>query len=406
MADKVLLIEDDDALRVSLAQTIELAGLVPLPMSNYVQAKRNIRANFAGVILSDIRMPHQSGFDVLRTAQTTDADLPVILLTGHGDVPTATRAIKEGAWDFLEKPSSTEKLVEVLGRALAHRSLALKSRRIERALLRNDPAATHFPGTGPMTEGLRNALRTVAVSRSHVHIFGAVGVGRRQAAYVINRLSQDDPVLLRSDMADHGPRPDIEQRGRPIDLICRNMDHASPNALHDLQAFLATNTETRLVTVAQEPFNDLSCAEMLEDIIAPQTVTEVRVPTLDERREDLPEIFEMLLRQTARNLDADMPDIPDTLHVDINAKKWAGNLPELRVFASSFLLNGQVPIQETSKRTLAQQMDAFEKLVIINALKGAGGRVAKAADMLGLPRNTFYDRLSKHGILTSSFKNN
>ena len=92
MTGQVLLIEDDDALRASLAQTMELEGLTVTPTQSYVQARRSIRANFPGVILSDIQMPHQTGFDVLATARNADPNLPVILLTGHSDVPTAMRA--------------------------------------------------------------------------------------------------------------------------------------------------------------------------------------------------------------------------------------------------------------------------------------------------------------------------
>ena len=159
MTVQVLLIEDDEALRTSLAQTMELEGLAVMPAQNFVQARRSIRANFPGVILSDIRMPHQDGFDVLTTARNADPELPVILMTGHSDVPTAMRAMKEGAYDYLEKPCSTDRLLEVLQRALTHRTLVLKSRRIERALFKSDAAALSFPGSSEVSVNLRRALR-------------------------------------------------------------------------------------------------------------------------------------------------------------------------------------------------------------------------------------------------------
>ena len=128
MVSKVLIIEDDAALRASIEQTLELEDLVPVPTGSLLQARRTIRSNFQGVVLSDIRMPDHDGFDVLQFCQVRDAELPVVLLTGHSDVPTATRAIKEGAYDYLEKPIEPVRLIEVLRRALDHRALVLENR--------------------------------------------------------------------------------------------------------------------------------------------------------------------------------------------------------------------------------------------------------------------------------------
>lgn len=125
---KVLIIEDDPALRISVAQTLELEELTPIPTTSFVQARRSIRSNFAGVILSDIKMPDQDGFDILRFVKDRDPDLPVVLFTGHSDVPTAMRAMKEGAYDYLEKPCEPDNLVETLTRALKHRELVLENR--------------------------------------------------------------------------------------------------------------------------------------------------------------------------------------------------------------------------------------------------------------------------------------
>ena len=130
MINKVLIIEDDPVLRASIVQTLELEDLEPIPTNGFTQARRSIRSNFRGVILSDIKMPDFSGFDVLDFVQSRDADLPVILLTGHSDVPTAMRAIKEGAYDYLEKPCDPARLVETLIRALKQRELVLENRLI------------------------------------------------------------------------------------------------------------------------------------------------------------------------------------------------------------------------------------------------------------------------------------
>lgn len=128
MINKVLIIEDDSALRASITQSLELEDLEPIPTTSFTQARRSIRSNFKGVVLSDIKMPDHNGFDVLRFVQARDPDLPVVLITGYSDVPTAMRAIKEGAYDYLEKPCDPNRLTDTLRRALDHRYLVLQNR--------------------------------------------------------------------------------------------------------------------------------------------------------------------------------------------------------------------------------------------------------------------------------------
>lgn len=402
MSGQVLLIEDDDALRASLAQSIDLAGMTPMAMSGYVQARRHLRANFPGVVLSDIRMPHQDGFDVLRAAQAADVDLPVILLTGHSDVPTAMRAMKEGAWDYLEKPCAVDRLVEALGRALNHRALVLKSRRIERSLERSDPAAVNFPGTSAAAEALRAGLRAVAATDRGLHLWGEDGVGRRQAAYVVNRLAPDERRLMRIDLHRSSEPPHLPEG--PIDLVCRHADGASAAEIEALAAAAAAHGETRLVTLAARSIADLGWRDAFGGAEEGAGPIEIRLPNLDERREDLAENFEFQLRQTVRALNLDMPEIPETLIGEIMTRSWPGNLPELRAFATSFAL-GQVALSGPSAgKTLAEQVEAFEKLVIEETLRRTNGAATEAAKALGLPRNTFYDRLARYGLAAKDFR--
>lgn len=140
MFNKVILIEDDPVLRGSIMQTLELESLEVVATSSLTQARRSIRSNFRGVILSDIKMPDHNGFDVLKLSIDRDPDLPVILLTGHSDVPTAMRAIKEGAYDYLEKPCTPERLIDSLKRALNHRELVLESREMRQQITNYDLA--------------------------------------------------------------------------------------------------------------------------------------------------------------------------------------------------------------------------------------------------------------------------
>ena len=117
MINAVLLVDDDAAVRAALAQTLDLADLEPITAGSFVAAKDHITRDFPGVVLSDIRMPGRDGFHLLSYAREIDKDLPVVLLTGEGDIPMAVSAMEQGAFDFLEKPCAPQDLVAVIGRA-------------------------------------------------------------------------------------------------------------------------------------------------------------------------------------------------------------------------------------------------------------------------------------------------
>lgn len=405
MKRQVLLIEDDDGLRTSLAQTIELAGMIPLAMSGYVQARRHLRANFSGVVLSDIRMPHQDGFDVLRAARSADQELPVILLTGHSDVPTAMRAMKEGAWDYLEKPCSTERLVEVLDRAMAHREVVLRSRRVERQLRRNDPVLAAFPGSGTVSSAFREQLRAAAEHRLPVHIYGAAGAGRRQAAQVINRLAPEPAEFIQHVAGDalHPALQRLNGTEGAADLVFIVSEDSPSEAAHADWLELGAHARCRPIIVASVPFDELAGGVAWIERDGAGSPMELRVPSLAERREDIPEIFEVALRQAVGGPDADAPEVTEEIVAELMARPWSGNLPELREFARAVAFGGETGLDSTAM-TLAEQMEAFEKRVIEETLRKTDGRAVEAARLLGLPRNTLYDRLARYGISAKSFK--
>ncbi|MEM7270496.1 MAG: response regulator, partial [Pseudomonadota bacterium] len=349
------------------------------------------------------RMPDHSGFEVLSFAQGVDQDLPVILLTAHSDVPTAMKAMKAGAYDYLEKPCSTERLIDALTRALDHRELALRSRRIERELLRNDAAAVNFPGSSPVSEALRNALRGAAQTSAQIHLTGPAGAGKKQAAYAISQLSDGGRPLKRINLA-HATAEEVEalNTASECDISVKNLDAATLPQQSALVAIKANRADLRLITSSVHSLEELRTAGIAEELCAAADILEVRIPSLADRRQDLAEIFEFLLRQASRSVNADMPDVSEALLADVLTRPWEGNLPEMRAFAASVVLGART--QASAGPTLTDQMDAFERLVLTETLKRCDGRAADAAAALGLPRNTFYDRLARHGLTPKDFR--
>jgi len=395
MTTKVLIIEDDAALRHSIVQCLELEDLDPIPTSSFTQARRSIRSNFNGVILSDIKMPDHTGFDVLKFAQSLDEDLPVVLLTGHSDVPTAMKAIRDGAYDYLEKPCETGVLVDTLRRALDHRALVLRNRSIERKMARSDAVALLFPGQSEATQKLRDDLRAVADSADNIHFYGEENVGKGTAAYAVHKTASEDRdlVTLNCASATLTDLDSIEWNAR-ISLSLKNLHKADERFLAHLNALKLRSRDLRIMTTSTLRF-----PHGLEHVSIGPT-REVFVPSLAQRKDDIVEVFSAILRQSARIQGLDMPTIPDSVVNKLNASDLSENLTELRRLATETLSI----TRETEPVTLAEKIDKYEQTVISEALSAADGKVTIAAEALGVPRNTLYDRMARFGLVAKDFR--
>ncbi len=402
MKKQVLLIEDDDAMRASLAQTLDLEGITVIVANGLSQARRAIRANFSGIILSDIRMPHDDGFAVLAHVKSVDTDLPVVMLTGEADVPMALRAMKEGAYDFLEKPCLSDTLLEVLDRALSFRDVVLQKRQLEREIKRNDPAALHFPGRSDATRSIQSELRRLANASTNVIIKGDEGTGKKLAAYTLHELGAEGAKFVGYNFAN--ATSSIRECTIPSGMVNFSVKSAHLAKAQDLE-WLAEkrkqNAELRLLVSGRGEFTNSNAAGSF--FITPE-FDEITLPSLRARRKDLPIIFEQVLRQMVRNLDLDMPNVPDDIYTQLSSRDWGGNLIELREFAKSFIDALSKDVSLTAQLTLSQRMENYEKFLLVETLRNTGGKAAQAAEQLGLPRKTFYDRLTRYEIRPKDFK--
>lgn len=405
MTNQILLIEDDDALRFSLAQAFDLEGFKVIQFSNFDQARRTIRANFNGVILSDIRMPGKDGFDVLQHSQSADPDLPVILLTGEADVPMALRAMRHGAYDFIEKPCKVDYLIEVMKRALEQRQLVLRNRKIERDLARNDLAAVNFPGSSSATKDLRKSIRAAANMNSSVHFSGPEGIGRRIAAHTVHKLSERHSQFISISISkdEWYKLEHINQPKNQADVLIKNLEHATDDDVGKIITCLKSSPRFRIMTSSNKTLSelrDMSLNSEIYDLLAP---IEIEIPTFAQRREDIPEIFETLVRQVVRTLNQDMPEITEDILTEVMTGNWQKNLVDLRNLASKFVSETNNVDRHDIPPTLAQRMDSFERLNLIEALKKHNGQATVAAGELGMPRKTFYDRLKRYGLLPKDY---
>jgi two-component system C4-dicarboxylate transport response regulator DctD len=408
MTRKVLLVDDDAAVREALGQTLELADLDVTTCGSFVAAKDHITAGFGGVIVSDIRMPGRDGFHLLGYAREQDPELPVILLTGEGDIPMAVKAMGQGAFDFLEKPCAGADLLAVLERALKTRALVLENRRLKQQLESGDPAARLLFGVSPQAEALRARVRSVAPTGAEVLVTGAPGSGISKVAEVVHLMS---PV-------GQGPflkRPSASLGPQDFDQLCQDAAGGSlfldeVSALSEPVQFavlerLEQGPDARVIAGTTADLNELvERGAFNAELFYRLDVMRIRIPSLAERREDIPVIFRHYVAQAAEQAGIEVPDVGSDHLAALMAQDWPGNARSLMSAAMRFVLGMPEEIGHAAELGLAEQMAQVERSLLIAALGRQNGRAAAAAQALRVPRKTFYDKLARYGIRPEDYR--
>ncbi|SEN25326.1 two-component system, NtrC family, C4-dicarboxylate transport response regulator DctD [Loktanella fryxellensis] len=432
---RVLLIDDDVAMRQSTEQALDLAGFTVTAFSTAEEALTHAGPGFNGVVVSDIRMPGMDGMTLLQRLGEIDRDLPVILITGHADVELAVEAMRRGAYDFIAKPFAIPSLATVLRRAADHRALVMDNRRLRAAAGQQDDLEVRLPGRSAPMIDLRRRLRTIGASEADVLVTGPTGAGKEVVARALHDLSARaarpfvvvncaalSATLIESELFGHEAGAfagalrarygrfeharggtvlldDIDTM--PLDLqakllrvlqdrVITRLGSNDPIAL-DVR-FIATSRVALPAQVARGAFR--------EDLYFRLAVTTLAVPPLTARREDISLLFLHLLREAAARHGAeDRSPAPEVL-ADLTARDWPGNVRELRNLADRHVLGlDWMPGADGAPLPrLATRVAEFERSVIAAAIAAHGGRLRGVYEDLGISRKTLYEKMQKHGL--------
>ncbi|MEZ5730902.1 MAG: sigma-54 dependent transcriptional regulator [Paracoccaceae bacterium] len=408
MIRKVLVVDDDRAVREALGQSLELADLTPVLAGSYIVAKDHITPAFDGVIVSDIRMPGKDGFALLEFARKTDPELPVILLTGQGDIPMAVKGMSGGAFDFLEKPCAPADLLAVVGKALKTRDLVLENRALKREIRRGDAAARMLVGTSDLSEQMREAARAAARSSAEVLITGPTGAGTAKVAEVIHLMSA----------AAMRPFQKVPSATATPETLAQAFERADGGSIFiDEVAALSVASQVALtdlidrnagIRVIAGTYRDLRQetgeGRFNPDLYYKLDVLRVRIPSLRERPEDIPVLFRHYVALACEQSDLPLPDITPEVIAGLMTEDWPGNARALMNTAMRFAMGVGESHDDAAAPGLAGQMARVERSFLTDALQRCNGNATEAAAALHLPRKTFYDKLARHGIRPETYR--
>jgi len=441
-AGTVFVIDDDADLLAATLQSMELAGLAAQGFDNAEQALEHVTSGFDGIVITDIRMPRLDGLSLMTRTHEVDGEIPVILITGHGDVPLAVRAMREGAHDFIEKPFSGAQLAGIAARALDYRQLVLENRRLRAVAGQADDLETRLVGRSNAMIELRRRIRTIGPSDADVLIEGDTGTGKEVVARALHDLSPRHgrpfvaitcsalpQSMIESELFGHAPgafpgalreRVGKFEHARGGTILLDDIGAMPLEVQGKLLRVIEDRVVSPLGTNAQNPldvrFIATSRASLAEetaagrfraDLLYRLNVVSLRVPPLSERLEDIPALFSRLLSHALARHRQPARTAPPELLAELARRDWPGNVRELRNAAERCALGlsetAPAPAGSGASTTLAEQMARHERALLVDALIRHGGSLKPVYESLGLSRKTLYDKLVRHGIDKSHF---
>lgn len=431
MTTAIIHIVDDDADHLSaLCDLIQTAG-------HDVRAFSSARGMLAALpdrpamVISDLRMPEMDGLGLLKALRSQAVSVPVVLLTGHGDVAHAVEAIRAGAEDFLEKPYDSAHLLAVIRRTLDAQATRNEVARLQQVLVERDKAA--ILGRSRAMRSLRARIAALASVDVDVVITGETGTGKELAARAIHADSarREGPFVALNCAAlsevsaeiilfGHGKGvfahdaegragkletahggtlmlDEVEAMPRSIqpkllrvlqERMVERIGEATPRSL-DIRVIATTKTPLRLI----DGFRP--------DLYYRLAGTELATPTLREAGEDIPLIFAHYAQLAARRYGRPDPEVPWTVQQKLKRLGWPGNVRELKASAEAYAL-GLAEIPSTApaagRATLADRVADFEAREIAAVLDAHAGNTLRAAETLGIPRRTLNDKMRRYGV--------
>ncbi|GAA0216997.1 two-component system C4-dicarboxylate transport response regulator DctD [Brevundimonas nasdae] len=436
----VALVEDDEDFRNALNERLSLEGFEVQAFRTADLALKAVTADFPGVVVTDLRMPGMDGRQLLTRLQALDPALPVILITGHGDIAEAVAAMRDGAYDFVAKPFAFDRLHDSLRRAMEKRALVLDNRRL--AALSSE-AGVELPllGESRAIRSLRATIAQIADARMDVLIEGDTGVGKEAVARALHNGGRRRPHpfvavncgalpdgMVESELFGHelgafagalrrrvgyverahnGSLFLDEVESMPLTVQVKMLRVLEEREVHPIGANEPRVLDLRVLASAKsDPARAVEEGRLREDLFYRLNVVRLRVPPLKERREDIPLLFAHLLARAPTAPGAHTPPVTDAVRSRLLEADWPGNIRELAHFAQRFALGlEQVDAAQSElDLSLIERVARFEAQVLTDTLSDASGDMVEVQRRLKIPRKTLYDKLARHGLKASAFR--
>ena len=436
---KVAIIDDEKDIRESISQWLTLTGYETDVFPDADSALKIIGNGYPGVVISDIRMPGLDGMELLQRLTRLDPEIPVILITGHGDVPMAVQAMRIGAYDFLEKPFEPEKISKLTLSAMKLRQTSLELVKFKKDFSGINKDLTKLIGVSRVWKRITEKLIEVGSANRHLLIKGETGVGKTMLAHTFsgaNPRSYKDPlvvscnIFLSPEVVDNASFLSLVnekllliESARGGDLILEDIEKL-PNQFQDwLLKFLndQIGSGTRIISIDNSISKDSESTNTLrKDLYFRLADLIIDIPPLRERPEDTLALFNHYLSLYSSEYGLQEIQLTTDDVFKISKFPWPGNIRQLNSVVEKFVSGNRrgyvslssILIDDNSKlishynedgRPLKEYVDSFEKMLITNAMQRYQGSISLVMKELKLPRRTLNEKMAKYNLQRSDY---
>jgi DNA-binding NtrC family response regulator len=437
---KIAIVDDEKDMRQSISQWLALSGFDTETYESAEDALKSLNADFPGIVVSDVKMPGIDGMQFLKKLKGVDSSLPVIMITGHGDVPMAVEAMRVGAFDFLEKPFNPDRMTELAKRATTARRLTLDNRALRKELSDGTALIKKLIGQSPAMERLKEDILDLGQADGHVLIEGETGTGKTLAAHALHAVGArsskkfvlvscaafDEDTLARRLFGPAGedePIPAIEE-ARGGTLVLEDVESLSDKLQARLLTAIneqSTPAETRIVAICNLQEQDQTCEGVLRpDLFYRLAALRITVPPLRQRGEDILTLFTRLGEQYADEYGCDAPEVSAQEAAQLLQAPWPGNVRQLINVAERAVLQNRrglgsiasllmadteeaKPAMTTEGKPLKEFLEAFERMLIDNTMRRHKGSIVAVMEELCLPRRTLNEKMAKYTLQRSDY---
>lgn len=442
---RILIIDDDQTIIEALTEMLELEDFKVDTFLDAHKALITLNKDSDLVVLCDVKMPKMDGMSVLAKIQALDPELPIILMSGHGDIPMALEAMKEGAYDFLEKPLQPAKLISQLGRAIEKRRLILENRNLKQNLAQQTGLENFIIGESAAIKGIRQHVTALAHANVDTIIYGDTGCGKDVVARALHQFSRRQEgrfiaincggiseSLIESELFGHeaGSFTGANKRhiGKieaanggtlfldeietmPLPVQIKLLRVLQDRTIERVGSTTPIPVELTVIAASKDDLAQLGEeGKFRKDLFYRLNVASLTIPPLKDRPEDVLPLFHYYARKAADQFARPLPELTPDYLAFLLEHPWPGNVRELKNAVDRFVLG----ITETSLATLKREeetngsyeerMEQFERSIIEQGLRASGGQLNEAAELLDLSRKTLYRKMKKLHLDKQIFK--
>jgi DNA-binding NtrC family response regulator len=447
MKSTILIVDDERNIREGLAEAFAMEGYEALTASDGQEAIAVLEERYIDLVITDLKMPKVSGMELLQHVKRRWENIPVIIITAHGDITEAVAAMQYGALEFVTKPLDLEHLLKLTKNALAIRELSIKNEELREEVLAQQRTSSII-GKSPAMRRIFDLIRKVAPTKASVLITGESGVGKEVIADAIHNLSprRDKPLikvhcaalaesLLESELFGHEKGAftgaQARKRGRfeladtgslfldEIGEINQSVQIKILRVLQDRKfervgGESTMEVDVRFIAATNKDLKaEIAAGRFREDLYYRLNVVNIHVPPLRDRREDIPLLAATFLHEFSEENGKPIDGFEPRARQALYAYDWPGNVRELRnciessvVMASSrFITVDDLPpgprsAQEKKEIHLPAlcSLEDAEKIIIAETLAMLGGNKTKTAEVLKIGRKTLYQKIDEYGL--------